>query len=239
MTSWLRRLQIDKVALVDQGANPDAHIVLFKRDEVKKAACPECGEEMGEAKKCPECGYTKEQKMAEKKPTDAERIAKLETDLKAAQDAVTKAEAASKDQPDVASIQKALADKEARLAKMEDERETDVCLRKIAGWKHLPAKADDFASTLKKLRKSVPVEAEAVCGIIEKYEKALQDSAIFSERGSAGEAGGDIYAQIRAGAAAMVQKDGKLTPEQAESLFLSTPEGRKLYAQYTAEQEDR
>ena len=246
MTSWLRRMQIDKVALVDKGANPDADLVFFKRADVKKRACPECGEEMGEATKCPECGYTMEKRDMSDTKKDAERIAKLESDLKAAQDEVTKAKAATKDAPDVVALQKRVEDAEKaaketteRLAKMEDARQTELYVRKVKGWGHLPVKADDFAPVLKRIAKVSETDAQAVEAVLEKANAAIRASGLLREFGGSGGADADAYSRIQAGAKALMQKDGKLTPEQAEAQFQMTPEGKALYREYEAEQAER
>lgn len=59
MATKLKRLVIDRVDLVDKGANPDAYVVLYKRDDVAKASavCSDCGTETEPySEYCPGCG---------------------------------------------------------------------------------------------------------------------------------------------------------------------------------------
>lgn len=64
MTTRLKHLVIDRVDLVDKGANPEAYILLCKRDDMAKIACPTCGTDLATVDPtCPDCGLTVDDSM--------------------------------------------------------------------------------------------------------------------------------------------------------------------------------
>lgn len=86
------------------------------------------------------------------------------------------------------------------------------------------------------------LEKSAQATVVKTLEEVLLQAealakAGFVERGTTGgNGGGDTWAKIEAGAAAIVQKsDGKVSKEKAISEFLKTEEGRALNKAYEAE----
>lgn len=65
LPTWLRKLKVTRVALVDKPANPGAEVVIFKAQTPPTAppkgpsdgTCPQCGAVLKDGT-CPSCGYT-------------------------------------------------------------------------------------------------------------------------------------------------------------------------------------
>lgn len=73
MATILRKLRVDFGSLVDEPANQDARVLLFKRGEMQKAdmmqnqiPCPMCGQPMEKGGVCKACGYDMSKAKADK-----------------------------------------------------------------------------------------------------------------------------------------------------------------------------
>ena len=128
MTTKLEGLEIDRVDFVDKGANPGAHITLFKRDTTMAEK---------DVKTEPEATDAVAKRVAEleKRATDAEAKAKEATEQ------VTKAN------------EQALKAAE-RIAKLEEAREHNEFVAKAAKFSAI-AKADDFAPIYRKIHNTL------------------------------------------------------------------------------------
>lgn len=115
-----------------------------------------------------------------------------------------------------------------------EERLRKEYIAKAAGFKHLPVKPEEFGLVLKGLAEKAPEEYSKVEGLLKVVDEALGQGKLFSELGRSGEgAGGSAWAKIEKAASEIVQKDGKLTREQAVAKVLD--EHPELYEEYLRE----
>ena len=223
---WLDGLEIEKVALVDDPANPHAEIALYKA-RVRKATCPACKAMVADdAATCPECGAS----MSEitQKALTAEDVQKR---IDAAVEKATADAAASAK----AEIEKARAEADAlkaTVAKLADERALEDAMRFVKTVSVLGVTADDFAATVRTLRTKTPAEAKIVEDVLAKAAAALSQSKLFEEVGS-GQPGGGPSAddKLQAMAKARRAQHPEETAAVAYAKVLQTPEGMALLAE--------
>ena len=224
---WLRKLRIARVALVDRGANPDADIVLVKRDVSKAfASMEECMAEHDDAEKC-KALMGEMEKMVNDHTDVEKRLADFE---KRAADAEAKATAAE--------VKAKAAEDEVR--KLADQREIEVYITKAAGLTDAGFTPDD-AAILRKLYKAITAdEAKRLDAVLNGAAQLARDSAAWREVGitSAGGFAGSAYEKMEKLADALVQKDAKLTQAQAMIKVMETPEGKRLYDEYETERRE-
>lgn len=236
MAQKLRKLRIQRIAFVDQGANPGAHIALCKR---------------------------KEERMPE--PTAAELAARI-TALEAERDAaVVKATAAEtalakalekKKEPDPDDVLKGLspearaevirlrkdaddlrkANGEAaeRIAKIESDRNREQMIRKCSQEFKALAPAEDLAGLLLPIAKALPKpEYDDLLKRMAAWNEQIRQSVLFKELGRdrGGEAGSpeaELDTLAKAYEKAHATEEG-MTYEIAYSRVLKTTEGKALY----------
>lgn len=232
MATKLKNLWYRAIALVDKGANPDADVILAKRDDVDKqdyATMEECMAALGDMAKCKELMAAMKRAelegdhMTDKLPEDVTKALAEVADLKKrAETAEAKAKAA-----------------DDRIAKMEEDERGKAAIAKVATFKSLPVKAEEFGPLYRKMTKDLtPEEIAKVDAVFHAASEQIAAGKLLVEIGSSKAApGGDTYAKIQAGAAALIQKDGKLSAIEAEKRFLETPEGKKLYDEYETERQ--
>jgi hypothetical protein len=102
---------------------------------------------------------------------------------------------------------------------------------------HVGIPTDDLVAQLEVADKAGKEHYERVCKSFDALNEQGRTSRIFSEYGTdkpfgAGHAAGDSMAKLDALASGLVQKDGKLTKEQAFAKVLETTEGQRLYAEH-------
>ncbi|RJQ04429.1 MAG: hypothetical protein C4551_10775 [Bacillota bacterium] len=114
-----------------------------------------------------------------------------------------------------------------------DERLRKEYVAKAAEYKHLAVKPEEFGLVLKAIAEKAPDELAKVEAVLKAADEALGQSALFAEIGRGGEGGGSAMAKIEKAAGEIVQKDGKLTREQAVARVLD--EHPDLYAEYLRE----
>lgn len=243
MAQRLKRLRIDRVAFVDQGANPKAHIALCKR---------------------------KEGPMAE--PTAAElaaTVTKLEGDLAAqvAKTAEVEAKLAAatttpepedvlkglspEAQAEVRRIRKEAEDLKAanaaqaeRIEKIESDRTREQMLRKCATEFKALGGAEDLAGLLIPIGKALPKpEYDALLAKFKAWNEQIRTSALFTEIGKTGtdEAATPeekLEALAKAYHKAHADEEG-LTYEISYTRVLKTDEGKALYKALNAPQGGR
>lgn len=233
MAQKLKRLRIDRVAFVDQGANPKAHIALCKR---------------------------KEAPMAEPTAAElAETVTKLEGDVaaataraEAAEQALAKAKEPVKEPEDVlkglspeaaAAVAKIRSENEAlaaRVEKVEGERSREQMIRKCADFKAL-GPAEDLAALLLPISKQLPkAEYDDLCKRMKAWDEQIRQSALFKEIGRTGTEEGATPEEKLEGLAKAYHKahadEPGLTYEIAYGRVLKTDEGKALYKALSAPQ---
>lgn len=203
----LRKLRVSRVDRVDSGANPDAHIVLFKSED-------------GPASDAPDLSYSRPDPSASERPPseespmsdqttpvatdDAEaRIAAAEAERDLAIAKAADAEAAlaaataapeSTDEPTEDEVMKSLdpavrerivkaeterAELAERVAKMEDERLTAVHVAKAAEFATVAPDTDALGAALKDVAKSCSPETVA---LVESVLKSATDRVVEANR---------------------------------------------------------
>lgn len=222
-TKELTELVVDEVSLVDAGANPDAHVLVYKAADM--ATCPVCKSKvhMG-AETCAKCGYAMKKKAAEPRGDDMTEAdkAKLEADVKAAEELATEeqtkrvaaekrvkeleAEIEKRRTPEEIekaamaaipeSFRKRLESAEAEIKKAADEKATIVHVEKARALKHLPVKAEEFGLVLKAAAASMTAEQAAELDrVLKAADEAMRP--LFTEIGKSGApANGDAVAQF-------------------------------------------
>lgn len=208
----LKRLRYNRIALVDQGANPFADIVLAKRHEE--------GTKMADTKadvkvevQIPESV----QKTIEEAKEAVAKAAELEKRLKAAED---EAKAAK-----------------AEVAKLEDERIAKAFVAKATEFGGIPGLASESA-LLRKMYSTLTVdEAKKADELLRAASNSIQASKLLDEIGTSGGFGGDAYQKLEK-LARELSKAEKITYEQAFTKVSDTPEGRELLRQHEKERED-
>lgn len=214
MASKLRRLQYVKVALVDQGANPQAHIHLFKRDTTMSKTTPTVEE------------VTKERDEAVAKNATLEaEIADLKKKLPAAPpEPVKLPEAVQKQLDDLAKRNETL---EAEVAKQNEARKLTEAVSKAAVFKAL-GNPDDIGTLLYQVRKNLQPEVVAA---FEKnlaaWNERIRQGALFKALGTPSIDADSPEGQLDALAKAKAEKDG-IPYELAYSKVCDTPDGVKL-----------
>jgi hypothetical protein len=181
-----------------------------KDGDEKKAPAEKANEEEKKKKKPGEYGYGYPVKKADGSwdlsKVPEELRPSFETIFKEHEELVKKAAEAE---------QKAAAT-EAVLKAERDERLRKEWIAKAAEYKHLPAKPEEFGLVLKALSEKAPEELAKLEQVLKAADEQIGQGALFKEVGSgAAPVGGTAWAKIEAAANALVQKDDKLTHEQA------------------------
>ena len=131
----------------------------------------------------------------------------------------------------------AKADEALGLAKeLRDEKILKEYIEKAGDLPHLPIEALKFAPIMKSLGEEHPAEFAEVYRVLKAANSLLEKSAVFSEIGTAGQAG-SAEAQIYAKARSMVAKDGDLTFEEAVEKVMDLE--TELYEKAEQERQER
>ena len=210
----LSNLNLEEISLVDEGANPAANVVLFKRKEVNTVE--------------------KNTETKNDKPTvDAEkdalqkRVAELEKVL-AERDAADKAEiekaAAEKLAAENAKVTELLDRLEKRVEEHIEKAETNELMQVAAKYEILGENADELAKVLKSVKGT-----DVYNKIISNLDRELayvEKAGTFKEIGKGGGMGGyDAQTQIQKIASEIQKADPTLTDRQAlDKAFQAHPE---------------
>ena len=194
----LKEIEVDEVSLVDEGANPKADILFFKRKE--------------------EGLMTKLDKATEVVKGDAEkdalknRVAELEK-LLAEREAADKAElekaAAEKIAEDNAEVTALLKRVEARLEEHIEKAEANELIKIASKYEVLGEKAEELARVLKKAKGS-----ELYDKIINNLDRELaivEKQGVFEEIGKRGRDGGGSVEEL----AKQIQREEKISWREA------------------------
>ena len=208
----LTNLEIEEVSFVDAGANPEAHVTIFKRKEDTKMD---------------------EQKIAETTPVDkvdkAEEVTKVEEVTKTEE--VTKAEVVTK--PEVVAKADGFDELTATLKDLTDrlnahiEKAEDAEFRKIAErYEILGTDAEKLAPMLKAASKSNPQLYETAIKVLDGALSAVEKAGTFEEIGKRGDGlKSEGQEQIQVYAAEIQKSKPHLTKRQAiDEAYLAHPE---------------
>lgn len=214
MATKLRRLQYVKVALVDQGANPQAHIHLFKRETIMS--------------KTP----TAEDTLTKERDDALAEVAKLKGEVEALTkrlpapepEPVKLPEAVQKQLDDLAKRNEAL---ESAVAKANEEKALNQAISKAAVFKAL-GNPDDIGTLLYQVRKHLaPEVVEALEKKLAAWNEQVRQSNLFKALGTPSVDADSPEGQLDALAKAKAEKDG-IPYELAYSKVCDTPDGVKL-----------
>jgi hypothetical protein len=260
MTKKLTHLVIDRVDLVDRGANPDAHITLAKREEQDPSgtrARTEPSADLSVDKSDPSTGgerMSDEQKDDVQKHTELEE--KLEAETKARADAEAKiaelegelaeakksAEASDESEDEVMKslpedVRKRIEDAEARAQEAERiakaERETRLdgeYVAKAGKLDKLSLEADKFGPMLRKVAEQDAETAAEIERVLTAANESLSKSELFKSIGDGSAVVGDAEAKLDA-MAKKYADDHKVSYAKAYDTVIQTDEGRALYGQ--------
>jgi hypothetical protein len=134
-------------------------------------------------------------------------------------------------------IRKKAEETEKLLKAERDERLRKEFIAKAAGYKHLAVKPEEFGLVLKALAEKAPEELAKIEAVLKAADEAIGQGKLFAEAGRGGEGAGSTWAKIEKMASEIVQKDGKMTREQAIAKVLE--EHPELYDEYLREREKR
>lgn len=230
----LKELEVDEVSLVDAGANPEAHIVFFKRKEEKSMAKKETAAEVvkqetvaEEVTKTEEPTLFENLSKALDEATNTElkkRVAELEAQLAerdAAEKAAVEKAAQEKLAADNAEISAAFERLNQRFEAYVAKAEETELLKTASKYEILGEKAEELAPVLKKMK---------AAGVYDEYiskldrELALvKKSGTFDEIGKTG--AGYAQASIESIAKKLMEADPKLSERAAiDKAFQLHPE---------------
>lgn len=203
-------LNLVEISLVDAGANPGAHIALFKARGDKM--------DIEQIKKSLE---TAEATIAD--------LTKQVADLTAEKEKVTKA---GKDQAEE------ITKRDEKIAKLEGDIETAALAAEVE--KKFPLTVGTVAEKIAKLKavRAIPDETtrKAVEKSLEDAEARLADLAKSKGNDTDVNKNASDESEISKIQKKIMSDDKTLTPEQAFRKALETPEGRKAYNEMRAEQ---
>jgi len=235
MPNKLKHLQIRRVALVDKGANPGAHITLFKREgsdvsEIDKSTLDEAVRAHVEAleKQVQDLSAQVAKLKDDPPPDPVEKAKDADPELAARLEAIEKQ--AAQDRKDAEAAR-------SEIAKMQAERERELYITKARSLQAF-GPADDFGGTLQKIAKAIdPEEFEKLEQKFRSLNEIARQSALFKELGTDG--GTDTksaWEKIEAGARGLIEKaDQPLSLPEAVDRFLKTDAGKALYTEYQHE----
>jgi len=204
MATTLKGLKIRRVALVDKGANQEAHVTLFKRDDT-----PE------------------EETVAEVEKREPEMVSKA--DLEAA---IQKAEALEAEKAEITKqAEAAKAEAETVKAELAKRQEAEEIAKYDADAKATPFLGEQGGAWLRVIAKALGDEAYgAFHGKLTGVNAQVEGGALFTERGSNGDGDASSPDAVAEGVAKVIRtNDPTLTKEQALLKAYQTPEVRAAY----------
>ena len=228
MPNLLLDLEVDRVDLVNEGANSEAFIKLYKRKEREK----DMTFEEILAKMKPEHKEVVEQELEKAK---TEVPAEVKEELEKAQELLDKSKPEPSEEevlksldPKVQEIVKSLkAQKEAAeetAKELMKKKEEEDAISKAKSFKNLPVEEEKLVSLLK-------TASDEVIEVLKAANDALENSASFEEigKGNTDTVGVDAYAKIEKRAQESAKAEG-ITVEKAFSTAVKEmPEQYKEY----------
>jgi hypothetical protein len=261
--SRLEKLLIDRVDLVDDGANPDASILLFKRDggtdmaddkakddDVQKAGKAISTARMARLKALRDelaslIADAQGDKMADEdkkddvgKAADAAEDPVVKAKFEAFQKQIDDLKAQADDAIAKAAAAKAEADAAVAKAAQEVERRerADFAKRATDDLSALPGSADDKGNLLYSLSKKLDeAEFKAIDTMLKAANEAAKTGKVTEEVGKSGKApaGDTAFAKMKALAAELVTKGTAKT--EADAIAVVAQTNPELYAEHLAD----
>ena len=245
MPNLLMDLVVDRVDLVDEGANSAAFIKLYKRKEM------ETGMDFNEiiSKLKPEHAEVIQEEIAKAKTEVPEEVAKelsdtkeelatTKTELEKVKEEVNKSKEPAEEEnfeeviksldPAVQKVFKSLqTQKEAaeQVAKqLSEQKEEEEAIKKAKTLKALPVEEDKLVQVVKGV-------SDDVYEILKSAAKVLEESEIFEEvgKGKGGTGSTDAWSKIEKKADEIAKRDG-ITVEKAIGVVIN--ENPELYKEY-------
>ena len=210
----LKEIQLDEVSIVDEGANPQAHIVLIKRKEEKSMAKEKpVVESVKQETEVLKAEGTVENVDVEKAELQ-KRVAELEKVL-AERDAADKAELEKAAAEKLAADNKALTDMFERLNKRLEEHvekaETAELTKVASKYEILGEKTEELVKAFK-LAKAAG-NYDTLIGLLDKSLAAVEKAGTFAEIGKTGASSQAV--SVKKIAEELMKKDSNLTEAQA------------------------
>ena len=229
----LKELEVDEVSLVDAGANPQAHIVFFKRKQEEESMAKEktAAEVVKQEEVLKEVSQPNEVAKALEQALD-EAIAKAENEklqkrVAELEEQIAAREAAEKAEVDKAAAEKAAADNAELVATLERlnkrmeehiEKAEDAELMKVAAkYEVLGENAENTFKLLKSLKGTEGYDL--LIGTFDKALAQVEQSGLFDEIGKRGRNSNNSAEEL---AKKFQQEDSKLTWRQALEKAYST-----------------
>lgn len=229
----LTALKINEVSLVDRGANPGAHITLFKRD-----ATSDGGTATSDAKEEVMAG-TKKQDVAQPEvaaPAVETPAPVVETPAVAPAPAADVTAEMEKRDREIADLRKRVADSEKIAKEERDARLTNEAIAKAA--KEYPhAGTPEVLGPILKRARGNELTADDVAELertLKAASEQLKTSALFKEVGDGGAEKGGAREQLKQAAAELRKADPKLSEAQAITKAMNA--NPKLAAEARAEE---
>lgn len=221
----LKELEVDEVSLVDAGANPEAHIVFFKRKEEKSMAKKETAAEVVKQEVAAEEVTKVAEPIIDTEKTELQkRVAELEAQLAerdAAEKAAVEKAAQEKLAADNAEISAAFERLNQRFEAYVAKAEESELLKVASKYEILGEKAEELAPVLKKMK---------AAGVYDEYISKLDRELAFVKKSGTfdeiGKTGAD-YAQasIESIAKKLMEADPTLSERAAiDKAFQLHPE---------------
>lgn len=204
MATTLKGLKIRRVALVDKGANQEAFVTLYKRDdaqEVHRMETETVTTEEVQPVPQPETVAKADYEAAIAKAAEADALAKAARDEAAA----VKAELAKRDEA-------------IEIAKFTAEAQA------------LPGLGEQGATWLRAISKALGADYDAFKGKLVALATQVETGALFQAVGSDGAAEADFNAVVKIAAEKIRKDEPRLTPEQAYVKALEQPAVKDAYA---------
>lgn len=231
MASNLTNLSLNEVSAVDDGANPHAHIVLFKAKGTAEMTPAEIEKKLGDTetdlKKAREEAAVLKSEVEKAKTEKADLEKKLADVTKAADEAKTAVTKAAEDLKKAQDENKVLTEKAldaSLLAEVQKSypksKGTDA--EKVAMLKAIKAVPDE---SVRKSMTEALVQAEKLAATFEKENGTKKDV----EKSSTGDPAKDLDEMV-----AKHATEKKITKAKAYSEVLKTEDGKKLYAESRA-----
>lgn len=111
-----------------------------------------------------------------------------------------------------------------------EQRKIREYIAKAEEFKNLPTNPQELGLILKNIAEKLPEDYEKIERLLKAADECIKSSEIFSEKGSSLGGTSDVWKKIEALAESYIQKDGRLTKEQAIAKVLE--ENPELYKEY-------
>lgn len=250
MAAKLKDLSVTSVDLVDQGANPDAYICLFKRDAPETTEGTDAGQQDAQGG----CAHTEEGDVNIMDENKTANPAGMAPDGEGTQKGMAQEPPAAREgmqtgvvpEPFAESglhpeVQKALADfkelakrQSEEIAELKKSLELEQLTTFAKKYEVLGKKADELAAKLYEMKKAGGSAYDEYVALLDESTAVLQNSGMFREIGknTQGSAGAAQSLQIKAAELAKSAAGGMASPDAIIKAFEENPE---LAAQYEAE----